>query len=192
MWQYEFEKNQYNIFILEGHPVYEEVFLSGSFVGEIVLWNIEMKVPIRKFQEWGVDQRDIFLHVEAFDGKFSYDGKMMAIWTSKGTFSIYSMYDEESYCATPIEQFFIKREQDESHLSIEQQAENQVLVKADYIAHIHQPPYPILGKFRELKLSPIDYAILYDLRKEVYGKEHKFHNSKSNTLKTHLLSPLST
>ena len=87
------------------------------------------------------------------------------------------MYDEESYCATPIEQFFIKREQDESHLSIEQQAENQVLVKADYIAHIHQPPYPILGKFRELKLSPIDYAILYDLRKEVYGKEHKFHNS---------------
>ena len=51
VWQYEFEKNQYNIFILEGHPVYEEVFLSGSFVGEIVLWNIEMKVPIRKFQE---------------------------------------------------------------------------------------------------------------------------------------------
>lgn len=101
----------------------------------------------------------------------------MVICTSKGTFSIYSIFDNESYLATPIEQFIYKKNLDERGMNFEQRADNQIIVKADYSIQMFQPPYPIIGMFRELKLDSNTYEVYYNLRRDIYSKEHKFHEN---------------
>ena len=175
VWQHCLRRNQNNIFVLEGHPLFEEVFVTGGGVGEITIWNISTQSPLKTFQEWGTLDRDIFTSSEIFDGKFSNDGKFLSIWTSRGTISIYSIYNEDSYLWTPTEQFFGKQIQDESGMNLEEQAKNQMLLKADYTQHPHQLPYPILGKFRNFKLSHSEYQLKYQERLATYEKDHIYH-----------------
>ena len=174
IWKHWINRNQHNVFILEWHPIYEEVFVTGGSVGEITLWNIKTKSPLKVFQECGTLERDIFTSAESFDGKFSYNGKIFVICTLKGTISIYSIFNNEPYYWTPIEQFFGKLNQDESGMSLEERARNQVLLKADYSIQSHQLPYSIIGPFRNFKLSSYDYLLKYNERIDTYRKEHLF------------------
>ena len=57
------------------HPIIEELLMTGSDGGSLILWNIETKQILNKFLQYGVYSIDGYVMDNPLDGKFSVDGK---------------------------------------------------------------------------------------------------------------------
>ena len=62
-------------FVLACHPVWEEILLSGSEGGKVLLWNLRLKTLLKSFKEYGGYAPDgCYTFNDPFDGKFTPDG----------------------------------------------------------------------------------------------------------------------
>jgi WD40 repeat protein len=123
------------VFLTEAHPIYEDIFVTGTYKGDISFWNIKTKECIKTFNECPTEEEDIFSLAEIFDGKFMNNGKVLLTWTSNQSFSIYSIYEAESYIATPIYQCVPKTElqiMDETPGSLKDPSEYKVEYSGRY------------------------------------------------------------
>jgi len=77
-------------FVLAPHPKLEDILMTGSDGGLIIIWNIKTRSMIQKFVEYGVYSVDKFTMNEPFDGKFSPDGSSFIVGSSLGTISLFS------------------------------------------------------------------------------------------------------
>lgn len=148
--------------------------MSGGGAGKVILWNIEKGEAVKTFTETGVYHRDPNILNEVFDGKFSTCGKFFVVSTVWGTFTIYSIYDKESYLATPVEQFFQydKLPEVTSNVYNERDA---YLCNFDRMKYPEQPPYPIIGeRYINRFLSNQEYEQEYLDRYSKFSKDQKF------------------
>lgn len=132
-------------FVLEAHPKDENYFMSGGGAGKVILWDIRTGTQIKSFKEFGHYHRDNNMLDEVFDGKFSSCGNFFAVSTIWGTFSIYSIFNKETYLSTPVEQFFHKDKHPEMSSDI-YNIEAPSLVNFDRLKQPDQTPLPILGE----------------------------------------------
>lgn len=72
------------------HPLYENILVSGSASGKIVVWDAVEGVAVLKFIETGIYSYEPFLMNDIFDGRFSPDGSTFVVGTVLGALSIYS------------------------------------------------------------------------------------------------------
>ena len=161
-------------FVLKAHPKLENFFVSGGGAGKVILWDIQKATSLNTFKETGIYQRDENILNEVFDGKFSTCGKTFVMSTVSGTFTIYSIYDKESYLATPVEQFFhLDRSREQTSLSY---LDNDAfLVNFDRMKYTEQPPFPIIGeRYIERYMAPSDYEQKYKDRFSKFSKDQKF------------------
>jgi hypothetical protein len=161
-------------FVLETHPYYENYFISGSEAGKVIIWDIHNGSIIKSFTETGIYHREPNLIDEIFDGKFSSWGKHFVMSSVSGTFSIYSIFEKESYLATPVEQFFhLDGLQDTTYNAYNEHQPN--LCNFDRMKYPEQPPSPILGERTHSRtISTIEYNQNYNDRYQKCSKEWKF------------------
>ncbi|CAI2386780.1 unnamed protein product [Moneuplotes crassus] len=163
-------------FVLEAHPKDENYFMSGGGAGKVILWDIRTGTQIKSFKEFGHYHRDNNMLDEVFDGKFSSCGNFFAVSTIWGTFSIYSIFNKETYLSTPIEQFFHRDKSAEMSSDI-YNIEAPILVNFDRLKQPDQTPLPILGEITSLNdpdQCTKKYMFGLSERIEKYGKDHKF------------------
>lgn len=96
-----------NSWVLAPHPLFEELLMTGSDGGTLILWNIEKKQIIQRFSQYGVYSIDGYVRDNPLDGKFSCDGKAFIVGNQLGTISLFSCENvEHQYEATRVQQFF--------------------------------------------------------------------------------------
>ena len=69
---YQLKKNSW---VLAPHPIFEELLMTGSDGGTLILWNIQTKQILQKFSQYGVYSIDGYVMDNPLDGKFSIDGR---------------------------------------------------------------------------------------------------------------------
>ena len=79
-----------NSWVLTPHPIIEELLMTGSDGGTLILWNIQTKQILNKFQQYGVYSIDGYVMDNPLDGKFSSDGKAFVAGNQLGTISLFS------------------------------------------------------------------------------------------------------
>ena len=79
-----------NSWVLAPHPIFEELLMTGSDGGTLILWNIEKKQIIQRFSQYGVYSIDGYVRDNPLDGKFSCDGKAFIVGNQLGTISLFS------------------------------------------------------------------------------------------------------
>ncbi|KRX10943.1 WD40-repeat-containing domain [Pseudocohnilembus persalinus] len=94
------------IWIIEPHPLREEVVLSADESGQIAIWDIKMGVLLNTFQEKGYAMKWPQLDLPILDARFNPSGQQFAVCTSFGTLSIYGLGNSDFYKICPTEQFF--------------------------------------------------------------------------------------
>ena len=159
LWEHQHERAYPNVYVIECHPKYEEIFVTGSYCGEIKIWDISTKSVLNTFVEPGTHPEEVYYHPQVFDGKFSPDGTNLVICSNRGSFSIYSCWSTESYYATPLEQFQVKRIENENELSFEERKRNQIISNVDGMVQEIQPPQARLGEFRQFTLTSREYSM---------------------------------
>ena len=76
--------------MLVPHPKVEDILLTGSEGGIVILWDIREKTIIKKFIEYGVYSIEQYTMNVPFDGKFSPDGTSFVLGSMLGTVSLFS------------------------------------------------------------------------------------------------------
>ena len=82
---------EYFTFVLETHPRYEEVLLSGGGCGKVILWNMQQGCVLRQFRETAVFAHDPYVFSDLFDGAFSPCGNFFVVSSLFGSLSFYSI-----------------------------------------------------------------------------------------------------
>lgn len=79
-----------NSWVLAPHPIFEELLMTGSDGGTLILWNLECKQIIQDFSQYGVYSIDGYVRDNPLDGKFSCDGRAFIVGNQLGTISLFS------------------------------------------------------------------------------------------------------
>jgi WD40 repeat protein len=72
------------------HPTQEELLMTGSDGGLLIMWNLRTKQVLQKFLQYGVYSIDANLMDNPLDGKWSPDGKAFVTGNNYGTISFFS------------------------------------------------------------------------------------------------------
>lgn len=68
-----------NTWVLAPHPEIEEILMTGSDGGVLILWNMRTKQMLKQFFQSGVYSIDAFVMDNPLDGKWSPDGKAFIV-----------------------------------------------------------------------------------------------------------------
>lgn len=92
-----------NTWVIMPHPTIEEIMVTGSEGGLLVLWNIKTQKVLQKMLQYGVYSIDKYTMDTPLDGQFSPDGKAFIVGSQLGTISLFSCEDvEHQYEATRV------------------------------------------------------------------------------------------
>ncbi|MCQ2817211.1 MAG: hypothetical protein MJ252_08105 [archaeon] len=92
-------------FILDSHPKIEEIVLTISGVNNIVLFNFMTGQVLKSFKQINYFFSNVFQDFTAAEGKFSHKGDSFVISTFVGFISLYSIYSDNSFSTTYMNQF---------------------------------------------------------------------------------------
>jgi WD40 repeat protein len=79
-----------NTWVLAPHPINEEILMTGSDGGQLLLWNLQSKRILKKFTQYGVYSIDTYVMDNPLDGKFSPDGRSFLVGSQLGTISLFA------------------------------------------------------------------------------------------------------
>lgn len=68
-----------NTWVLAPHPTCEELLMTGSDGGQLLLWNLQNKSILKRFTQYGVYSIDTYVMDNPLDGKFSPDGRSFLV-----------------------------------------------------------------------------------------------------------------
>ena len=158
-WQHVYNGYHGNVFWTESHPIYDEIFATGSSLGEVNIWNIKTHWALRTFQECNTILNEVEFPIEIFDGGFAKDGKNFVVCTGKGNITFYSIFDSDAYLAVPMNQC---------------QDVNPTISQIDQDLIEESKLDFMLGPKREIKANSNEYNVQYSQRYIVNAKEHLF------------------
>ena len=138
-------------FVLESHPINEEIILTISGTNHIVLFNFLTGEIIKEFTENNFFFSNISQTIIASEGKFSSKGDYFVISTFLGFISIYSIYSRNSYLTTYMNQFMTSEFNSESVIMRDPLS----TTFAKYV-NMYNLPYIIEQPYSEFKLKQID------------------------------------
>ena len=134
--------------MLAPHPVVEELLMTGSDGGTLILWNIQAKQILQKFNQYGVYSIDGFVRDNPLDGKFSVDGKAFIVGNQLGTISLFSSEPiEHQYEATRVQQFFMYDRSRNTQNPFERVINRPQICAYNMIPHEAQMPRNLIGTF---------------------------------------------
>ncbi|XP_066914028.1 PH-interacting protein-like isoform X2 [Clytia hemisphaerica] len=121
------------VYILETHPIEQNLLLSAGHDGNLILWDIESGSQVKRFFNMLEGQG----HGAIFDCKFSPTGQQFSATDSHGHLLIFGLRSNEMFERVPTEQFFHT-----DYRPIIRDASNYVLDDQTQTApHLMQPPY---------------------------------------------------
>ena len=139
-------------FVLESHPLNEEIILTISGTNNIVLFNFLTGEIIKEFTENNFFFTNISQSIIASEGKFSSKGDYFVISTFLGFISIYSIYSRNSYLTTYMNQFITSEFNSES-LSTQ---EPLSLIFPKYV-NMYDLPYIVEQPYSQFKIKQINF-----------------------------------
>ena len=139
-------------FVLESHPLNEEIILTISGTNNIVLFNFLTGEIIKEFTENNFFFSNISQSIIASEGKFTSKGDYFVISTFLGFISIYSIYSRNSYLTTYMNQFITSEFNSES-LSKQEQLS---LIFPKYV-NMYDLPYIIEQPYSQFKIRQINF-----------------------------------
>lgn len=83
------------IYVLAAHPIQEDLLMSGSEGGLLILWNLRTKQALQKFEQYGVYSVDAGVMDNPLDGKWAPDGRAFVTGNNCGTITLYSCEDKK-------------------------------------------------------------------------------------------------
>lgn len=96
-----------NTWVLAPHPTCEELLMTGSDGGQLLLWNLQNKSILKRFTQYGVYSIDTYVMDNPLDGKFSPDGRSFLVGSQLGTISLFAHKAlKHQYESTRVQQFF--------------------------------------------------------------------------------------
>ena len=140
-----------NTWVLAPHPIFEEILMTGSDGGSLILWNIHTKQIIKKFLQYGVYSIDGYVMDNPLDGKFSKDGKAFLVGSQLGTISLFSNEEKEyMYEGTRVQQFFEYDAIKDGENHFEKVEQHPQICGYNLNPYEMQPPRPLIGRFSEV------------------------------------------
>ncbi len=163
-------------FVLAAHPKYEEILLTGSEGGQIILWNLQTMRIIKKFIEYGIYSLDKYTFNDPYDGKFSPDGGCFVVGSNNGTISLFSNEGvAHQYAATRVEQFLTKDGCMHDTNIYEEDETSPQICNSTMMPYEVQPPARSIGKFKGAnRLSNYEYQRQYVERVAKAAEEEEF------------------
>ena len=154
------EQNGFNChdecFVLESHPIFENVILTISGMNHIILFNFISGTIIKQFVENNYFFTNISQNIIASEGKFSSKGDSFVITTFLGFISIFSIYSKNSFSTTYMNQFTSKEFSNNS--SIIQSNNDSISLNSLFPQNVnmYNLPYIVEAPYSHIKLLQIE------------------------------------
>lgn len=152
------ENNQFSChdecFVLESHPMYEEIILTISGTNHIVLFNFISGQIIKQFTETNYFFTNISQNIIASEGKFSSKGDSFVISTFLGFISIYSIYSKNSFSTTYMNQFISNEFSSNTNYSIKSTIPLSFLFPQN--VNMYNLPYIVEAPYSQFKINQIN------------------------------------
>ena len=154
------EQNGFNChdecFVLESHPIFENIILTISGMNHIILFNFITGTIIKQFVENNYFFTNISQNIIASEGKFSSKGDSFVITTFLGFISIFSIYSKNSFSTTYMNQFTSK---EFSNNSTTIQSNNGSIPLNSLFpqnVNMYNLPYIVEAPYSQIKLRQIE------------------------------------
>ena len=85
------------IYLIESHPIREEIILTGGFEGTLLLWDIKEGILLNMFQEIAIPIHNPQLENPVVDARFAPDGLSFVVTTFYGSFSVFGYGSKSIY-----------------------------------------------------------------------------------------------
>lgn len=95
-----------NIFLIESHPNFPKIFLTGDYEGQIVLWDISKGTILKIFKETFKGQTMSNIPNPIMEAQFFQTGLQFVVSTYYGIISLYGYGACHDVLIQPDEQFF--------------------------------------------------------------------------------------
>lgn len=143
-----------NSWVLAPHPRFEEILLTGSDGGQLILWNIKTKQLLQTFKQYGVYSIDQYVMDNPLIGVFSKDGHSFIIGQQLGTISLFSNERiTHQYEATRVQQFFPYDSAKNQENPFEKMQNHPQLCGYNMIPYEVQPTKPLIGRVAHAKIA---------------------------------------
>jgi WD40 repeat protein len=179
-------ENGFNIhdecYVLESHPINEEVILTVSNCNEIILFNFLTGQILCKFKEENYFFNNVTQSIVASEGKFSQNGDSFVISTYFGSISIYNIYSRASFSGTYMNQFFKEefepKPEDEDRVSHVKDITETAFT--NYV-NMHSLPYIYQQPYTKFKLNQLEQNVFSVLMKKYnYSMKEITHKLMNN------------
>jgi len=85
------------IYVIDPHPIHEQILFSADFEGNIIIWDIQQGLILNMFKELAMPVLQPNLETPIVEGRFSPDGLSFVVSTFYGTYSVYGYGQKEIY-----------------------------------------------------------------------------------------------
>ena len=97
-----------NIFLVQTHPIFPNIFLTGDYEGQVILWDASEGVILKVFEE-KLNRSEFFpIPNPILEAQFFPNGLQFVISTYYGKISLYGYGAFHDVALQPDEQFFEK------------------------------------------------------------------------------------
>ena len=97
-----------NIFLIQTHPTFPSLFLTGDYEGQIIVWDLSKGVVLKVFKEKFYKGPSYAIPNPILEAQFFPNGLQFLISTYYGTISLYGYGACHNVSLQPDEQFFEK------------------------------------------------------------------------------------
>ena len=97
-----------NIFLIQKHPIFPNIFLTGDYEGQIILWDASQGVILKVFKEKFMRLEHDPIPNPILEALFFPNGLQFIVSTYFGEFSVYGYGAYHDVSLQPDEQFFQK------------------------------------------------------------------------------------
>lgn len=97
-----------NIFLIQTHPTFPSIFLTGDYEGQIIVWDVSKGVVLKVFKEKFYKAQSYAIPNPILESQFFPNGLQFLVSTYYGTVSLYGYGACHNISLQPDEQFFEK------------------------------------------------------------------------------------
>ncbi|GJQ08590.1 hypothetical protein GpartN1_g381.t1 [Galdieria partita] len=139
-------EHQDHIYVLDTHPCDKRVILSADHHSQILLWDIEQGMVLKKFDVTSPEMSthsSFAFHHRSLDGCFSPNGMLFAISDESGAFILFGHGNGENLALAPEQQFFVHDLQAEQVHTLEERERRAKVPSRSLLCDMRGITYPL-------------------------------------------------
>ncbi|GJD11975.1 Bromodomain and WD repeat-containing DDB_G0285837 [Galdieria sulphuraria] len=139
-------EHQDHIYVLDTNPCDKRIILSADHHSEIILWDIEQGVVLKKFELTSPEMSfhsSFAFHHRSLDGCFSPNGMLFAISDESGAFILFGHGNGENLALAPEQQFFVHDLQAEQFHTLEERERRAKVPSRGLLCDMRGVAYPL-------------------------------------------------